>query len=330
MKTALFEVPANKRSSYDILEQYQVLEIGITEDPLTETNVDDYLDTEILSVFIHSKLDEKILSKLTKLKFIAARSTGFDHIDSKFCRKQGILISNVPNYGGNTVAEYIFGLILTISRKIYDTLSKTRNGDFSREGLDGFDLEGKTIGIIGLGAIGRNTARIAKGFKMRVIACDIVEDLNLAKSIGFEYKSFEDVLRESDIISVNVPATSATEKMIGEKEFSFMKDGVVLINTARGSVIDTKFLIVALDQGKVAAAGLDVLLNEEIFYKEIQHPSQRDKLGPVLENQILLKMPNVYITPHNAFNTQEAIERIVEITNSNIVSFLKGEPRNIV
>lgn len=331
MKIALFEVPLSKRKSFDILKQYPILEMEFIEEPLTEKNIDDYLDTEILSVFIHSKLDEKVLGKLAKLKFIAARSTGFDHIDSKFCKKQAIVISNVPNYGGDTVAEYVFGLILTISRKIYDTLSRTRNGNFSREGLNGFDLKDKTIGIVGFGSIGRNTARIANGFGMRVIAYDIIEDPNLNKSIEFEYKSLEDVLKESDIISLNVPATFSTGKMIGQKEFSIMKEGVILINTARGSVIDTKFLIIALNQGKVAAVGLDVLFKEELFYKELQNPSSEiDKPEAVLENLILLKMPNVYITPHNAFNTKEALERIIEITNSNIISFLKGEPKNIV
>lgn len=331
MKIALFEVPLNQRKSFDILKQYQGLEIEFVEDPLNEKNIDDFLETEILSTFIRSRLDEKVLSKLVNLKFIATRSTGFDHIDCKFCKKQGILVSNVPNYAGNTVAEYIFGLILIISRKMHDTLSRTRNNNFSREGLGGFDLNGKTIGIIGLGSIGKNTARIAKGFEMRVIAYDIIKNSNLARDIGFEYKPFEDVLKESDIISLNVPATSATEKMIGEKEFSLMKDGVILINTARGNIIDNKFLIIALNQGKVAAVGLDVLPKEELFYKELQNPSSGvDKIETILENQVLFKMPNVYITPHNAFNTKEALDRIIEITNANIISFLKGDPINTI
>lgn len=331
MKITLFEVPQSSIGSYDVLDKHQGLEVRFVAEPLTEKNVDDYLDTQILSVFINSKLEEKVLSKLGRLKFIATRSTGFDHVDCKFCKKQGILVSNVPNYAGNTVAEYTFGLILNISRKLYDTFSKTRMGNFSREGLCGFDLKGKTIGILGLGAIGRNTAQIANGFGMRVIAYDIIENSNLARSIGFEYKSLNDVLKESDIISLNLPATPETEKMIGEKEFAIMKDGVVLINTARGSIIDSNSLIIALNQGKVAAVGLDVLPEEVLFYKEAQSSScASHKQEAVMLNQILLKMPNVYITPHNAFNTKEALDRVIEITNFNILSFLKNKPQNIL
>lgn len=331
MKIILFEVPRDKRVAHDVLRKYPGIDIEFVEDPLTAINVDNYLDTEILSTFIHSTLDEKVLSRLDKLKLIATRSTGFDHVDCGFCKKKGILVCNVPNYAGNTVAEYIFGLILTISRKLYDTLSRTRNGNFSREGLCGFDLKGKTIGIIGLGAIGRNTAQIAKGFGMGVLGYDIIKDPALAKSIGFEYRSLTDVLKASDIISLNVPATAATEKMIGEKEFLIMKDGVVLINTARGSVVNSHALIMALNQGKVAAAGLDVVPEEELFFKTTGSSfSKPETQKAVRANKILLEMPNVYMTPHNAFNTQEALERIIEITNNNITSFLEGKPKNLI
>lgn len=331
MKIILFEVPRDKRVAHDVLRKYPGIDIEFVEDPLTAINVDNYLDTEILSTFIHSTLDEKVLSRLDKLKLIATRSTGFDHVDCGFCKKKGILVCNVPNYAGNTVAEYIFGLILTISRKLYDTLSRTRNKNFSREGLCGFDLKGKTIGIIGLGAIGRNTAQIAKGFGMGVLGYDIIEDSALAKSIGFEYRSLTDVLKASDIISLNVPATAATEKMIGEKEFLIMKDGVVLINTARGSVVDSHALIMALNQGKVAAAGLDVVPEEELFFKTTGSSFNKPETQKAVRaNKILLEMPNVYMTPHNAFNTQEALERIIEITNNNITSFLEGKPKNLI
>lgn len=331
MKIILFEVPRDKRESYDVLKKYPSIDIEFVEDPLTAINVDNYPDKEIISTFIHSTLDEKVLSKLDKLKLIATRSTGFDHVDHGFCEKRGILVCNVPNYAGNTVAEHIFGLILTISRKLYDTLSRTRNGDFSREGLCGFDLKGKKIGIIGLGAIGRNTAQIAKGFGMDVFGYDIIKDPTLAKSIGFEYRSLTDVLKASDIISLSVPATAATEKMIGEKEFSIMKDGVILINTARGSVVDSHALIMALNQGKVAAAGLDVISEEKLFFKTTGSSINKPENEKTVRlNKILLEMPNVYMTPHNAFNTQEALERIIEITINNITSFLEGKPKNLI
>lgn len=331
MKITLFEVPGNKRELFNIVKKYPGIEVEFVEDALTDENFDKYVGADIVSTFIYSRLNEKVLNKFNKLKLIATRSTGFDHIDYGYCRKRGILVCNVPNYAANTVAEYVFGFLLNISRKMHETFMRTRNGNFSKEGLCGFDLKGKTMGIIGLGAIGRSMVQIGKGFGMRLIGYDIVEDIDWAQGIGFEYKSLMDVLRESDIISLNVPATAVTEKMIGKGEYAVMKDGVILINTARGSILDCKELIHALKEGKVGAVGLDVVPGEKLFYRggEISADSFEEK-EVIRVNQTLLEMPNVYMTPHNAFNTREALDRIIQVTNDNIISFLEGKPKNII
>jgi D-lactate dehydrogenase len=201
-------------------------------------------------------------------------------------------------------------------------------------GLRGFDLQGKTIGIIGTGHIGRRVARIAKGFGMDAIAYDIDPDDATAKEIGYRYVSFGDVLKTADVVSLHVPATQATYHMIAADEFDRMKEGVVLINTARGSVVDVRSLVGALSTGKVAAAGLDVLPEEPVIREEAELLrsafSHEHDVESLLADHILLRLRNVVITPHSAFYTNEAVHRILHTTRSNIESFIAAEPQNLV
>lgn len=290
-------------------------------------------DVEILSVFIYSDLDAALLEKLPRLRMIATRSTGVDHIDTVYCRERGIVVSNVPTYGANTVAEYTFALLLSLSRKVIQAYQRTAREDFSLAGLRGFDLMGKSLGVIGTGQIGRHVIRIAKGFQMRVAAYDFHPDPSLSELLGFEYTSFDDLLTRSDIVTLHCPLTPATRHLMGREAFRKMKKGVWIINTARGGLIDTEALLWALDEKIVAGAGLDVLEEEEMIREERELLTKRfdaEKLRAVLRNHVLLKREEVLVTPHIAFNSQEAIERILITTMENISGFVGERPQNRV
>lgn len=293
-----------------------------------------FSDAEIVSTFIYSEIDRGVLDELPALKLVATRSTGFDHIDIDLCAERGIAVSNVPTYGENTVAEHVFALLLTISHRMLEAVDRARNGEFSPLGLQGFDLAGKTLGVLGVGSIGRNVIRIAGGFEMKVVACDLRPDEKLAQRLGFRYAPFDDVLGAADVLTLHLPATPETNKLLSHKEFSRMKDGVVLINTARGDLIDMQALIEALRRGKVAAAGLDVLPDEPMIREEAELICSvfcnKHDLRNLVADHILLRMPNVVVTPHSAFNTREAIGRIIDTTIENIISFVDGQPRNVV
>lgn len=290
-------------------------------------------DAQIISVFIYSDLDATRLSQLPSLRMIATRSTGYDHIDTAFCRERNIVVSNVPSYGANTVAEHTFALLLSLSRNIYQARERTLRNDFSFHGLQGFDLMGKILGVIGTGQIGRHVIRIAKGFEMRVLAYDPHQDAALSEQLGFEYVSLDALLVHSDVISLHCPLTVETQHLIGTQAFMKMKKGVYLINTARGGLIDTAALLGALDAGIVAGAGLDVLEEEEAVREERELLSGRfdgRKLQAVLRNHVLAQHERVIITPHIAFNSREAVERILQTTLENIAAYLAQAPNNVV
>ena len=326
MKIVVFECEQAERPYFESLSKEH--EVVFVREPLDSDTVHAYQDAEIVSVFVFSELGSDVLAKMPHLKFIATRSTGFDHIDLAYCNDHDIRVSNVPTYGENTVAEHVFALLLAISHKIPDAVNRTRQGDFSQKGLQGFDLRGKTIGIIGTGNIGLKTIRIAKGFDMTVLAFDMSPNDLKAKEIGFSYVSMEELLSSSDIISLHVPDTPKTHHLLSDKEFAAMKEGVVLINTARGGVIDVKALLHALADGKVAAAGLDVLAEEPSIREEAEllrsFFTREHNLESLLADHILLHMKNVIITPHSAFNTREAVQRIIKTTVNNIEGYLAG------
>jgi D-lactate dehydrogenase len=332
LKICIFEVEPWERASF---EQFTGgYEVCCTQQPLTSDNVDEYRDADIVSVFIYSDLHAGVLDRLDNLKFVATRSTGFDHVDVEQCRRRNIAVSNVPIYGTNTVAEHVFALLLALSHRVVEAVDRTRRGDFSQQGLQGFDLQGKTFGVVGTGDIGRCVLEIAGGFRMDVLAYDIEPDEALVERLDFAYVDFDELLERSDIISLHVPLNEQTRYMLDEEEFERMKDGVVIINTARGSVINVEALLFALSSGKVAAAGLDVLPDEPTIREEAQvlHRIFREKhdLETLLADHLLLRMRNVIITPHSAFNTKEAIQRILDATVENLVAFLEGEPINLV
>ncbi len=293
-------------------------------EPLTGKNCSKAKDYEAISVFIYSKIDKKIISRMPKLRLIATRSTGYDHIDVKECARKGIVVANVPSYGENTVAEHAFGLLLSLSRKIHMSYVRTSKGGFSTEGLMGFDLKGKTIGIVGTGRIGMHAIRMAKGFEMNVIAYDSFPNRKAEKEMGFRYVKLDELLKNSDIISLHVPLLKETFHMINRKNITKIRKGAILINTARGGLVETDALLEGLDKGILAAAGLDVLEEENEIKEEKQllHKNfSRHNMKTLLENHVLMEYENVLLTPHNAFNSREAIQRIMDTTLENIKSY---------
>jgi D-lactate dehydrogenase len=332
MKIAVFEVESWEHETFEALKAEN--EVLLVNEPLTSKNVSLFTDADIISPFIYSDLKKTVLDGFKNLKLIATRSTGYDHIDLDYCSKRGIAVSNVPFYGENTVAEHVFGLLLTISHNLAEAVERTRKGDFSQTGLRGFDLMGKKLGVIGVGGIGRHVIEIAKGFGMEPIAFDVRPDLEFAAKAGFTYKSLDKVLAESDIITLHVPVNEKTVHMISAEQFSKMKDGVVIINTSRGGIMDVQALLRALADGKVAAAGLDVLEEEPAIREEAELLSsifrKKYNLKTALANNILLHLRNVVITPHSAFNTREAVQRILKTTFENIDAFISGRPQNLV
>ncbi|MBI2137395.1 hydroxyacid dehydrogenase [Candidatus Woesearchaeota archaeon] len=300
--------------------------------PLTASNASKAGDAEAIAAFIYSRIDKKILAKLPKLKLIATMSTGYDHIDTEACRKKGVKVSNVPFYGENTVAEHTFALILALSRKILKSVENTRRGNFSLNGLRGFDLKGKTIGVVGTGHIGLHVLRIAKGFEMKMTAYDVKQDLNAAKKLGFRYVKLNTLLKSSDIITLHCPYNKATHHLINKSNIMKTKKGAYLINTARGGLIETDALLNALNRKHLGGAGIDVLEEESAIKEEKQLLSRNftSNLRTILANHILLNYENVIITPHNAFNSTEALNRILTTTLENIQEYLKGKTINAV
>jgi len=289
--------------------------------------------TEIVSVFVSHQCKEAELNKLPSLKLIATRSTGFDYVDIPVARARGVEVVYVPSYGENTVAEFAFALLLALSRKIPEAHEQiTETGSFVQGALRGFDLVGKTIGVIGTGRIGTNSIKIAKGFGMKILAYDPFPKQGLDTELEFRYVGFEELLSQSDVITLHALLNDNTRHMINENSINHIKNGAVLINTARGALVQTSALVKALEMGIISAAGLDVLEEEGDMSDEMKllsdpHP-KLEELKNVLANNYLISHPRVIVTPHIAFNTQEAVERILDTTIDNILSFASGQIKN--
>lgn len=291
---------------------------------------------EILSIFVKSQIGKEELDRFPDLKFISTRSTGFDHVDIEEAKKRGIVVSNVPAYGQNTVAEFAMALLLALSRKVYDAYSRVeRSGSFSQVGLRGFDIKGKTVGVIGGGRIGKCFIKMVRSFDTEVLVYDVNQSSELATELGFSYVTLDGLLKRSDIVSVHAPYNENTKSLLNWDNMKTMKRGSYLINTARGGIVDTSAIVHALEEGILAGAGLDVLeeegtmMNDETELLYSDHPEKK-KLQTVLSNHYLIDHPRVIVTPHIAFNTGEAIQRIIDTTLENIESFSSGEAINVV
>jgi D-lactate dehydrogenase len=287
----------------------------------------------VLSVFVGSRVDRQVLDACPDLRLVATRSTGHDHVDLAACADRGVAVANVPTYGENTVAEHTFALILALSRNVHKAWVRTQRGDFSIQGLRGFDLRGRTIGLLGVGHIGLHTAKIARGFGMHVLAADPRPQPLLAELVGFRYVGLEELVASADIVSLHAPLVPATRHVVDRELLKRFKRGALLVNTARGGLVDTEALLWALDEGILAGAGLDVLEGEELLTEDRRRLAlERDEasLRVLVENQLLAGREDVVVTPHIGFDSVEAVQRIAEVTATNIAAFLAGHPENLV
>ena len=293
-----------------------------------------YKDARIISCFTTSRVGKDVLKHFTNLELIALRSVGFNHIDLDYCNERGVVVENTPNYGNKSVAEFAIGLLLDICRKITKSYLDYKEMDVQAQTLIGNELGGKTIGIVGLGAIGKEFAKLAYGFDMKILGYDISENSQIKELYKVDYVSFEKLLAESDFISLHAPLTKHNYHMFDDSAFKKMKKTAILVNTARGELIDTQALYNALMQKEIAGAGLDVLESEETisdsdYLVDINRLTDC-ALKQTILNTRLQQLDNVVITTHIAYNTLEAIHRILNTTMHNINSFVDGVVDNNV
>lgn len=286
-------------------------EVIFVPEPLSPANVQLAADAEVIAVFVDCDVSKAVIEAMPRVKLIVAESTGVDHIDMKYAEERGIKVANVPGYGVSSVAEFTFGLMLNLSRHINLASQEVRDiGKFDVRAFQGFDLQGKTLGIVGTGRIGSHVAEIGRGFGMKVIAFDVHPDQARATELGFTYVTLPELAAQSDVVTLHVPYLPETHHLINAPLFAQMKTGVIIINTARGEVIDTLALVEALKSGKVAGAGLDVLEGERELHKEgnliKMQVSEEHDLRPLIGDHMLMDMPNVIVTPHLAFHSKEA------------------------
>ncbi len=302
---------------------------------LTAENASQFSDAEAISVFINSPLTKEIIDTLPNLKFIETRSTGFDHIDLAHAQSKHIPVATVPAYGSRTVAEYTFALMLGLSRKAlsaYRQMKDTHNFDISQ--FEGFNLQGKTLGIVGTGRIGQNVAQIAKGFDMKLLGFDAFPNQEAAAKLGFTYVPLEQLLSQSDIVTLHVPYNKDTHHLINQQNITQFKKGSILINTSRGEVAETEAVLYGIEHGILAAVGMDVIEGEHQLQDEwhlLADPTaHQEQIKTLLEDHVLIDLPQVAYTPHIAFYSTEAKREILQTSVDNIAGFMKGEIKNLV
>ncbi len=266
-------------------------------------------DTEIISTFITTAFPRGLVAKLPRLKLLCTRSVGHDHIDVAACRERGIVVCNVPDYGSHVIAEHVFALLLSELRHIHLGSERVKGGDFDYHGLRGIALKGKTIGIVGTGKIGRQAARIAHGFGMAILATDQCRTTELETQLGVRYVPLRELLGKSDIVTLHLPAMPETEHLIDASALALMKQGAVLVNTARGSLIDSAALLAALQAGRLSHVLLDVLEHERNFQ----------------ENRDLVKHPRVVVTPHIAFYADDSLRNMYTDCFQSIAQWQSGK-----
>ena len=322
-KIAFFGAKTYDIASFDKVNEKYNYDIRYYKGHLNPNNVVLTQDTDVVCIFVNDTADAAVIDAMVDngVKLLALRCAGFNNVDLK-AAKGKLPVVRVPAYSPYAVAEYSLALMLSLNRKIHRAYWRTRDGNFSLNGLMGFDMHGKTIGIIGTGKIAKILIRLLKGFGMRILAYDLYPDMKFAGEEGISYVSLDELYRESDIISLHCPLTDQTKYMIDKDSIDKMKEGVMIINTGRGQLINTNDLIEGLKEKKIAAAGLDVYEEEgEYFYE--------DKSDKIIDDDVLarlLSFNNVIVTSHQAFFTKEALHNIAETTLQNIEDFRCHRP----
>jgi D-lactate dehydrogenase len=329
---SMYDISAEEKKDFKELEK--IGKVTYHEDPISQDNIDK--DAEIISMFVSSTVTAEMIKEMPKLTFIACRSTGFNNVDFDEVKKRKITVANVPTYGEHTVAEFTVSLMLAMTRKLLTAASQYSRHDTSHEKLHGTDLHGKTLGVIGAGKIGRNVIKAAKAFGLKVIAYDPFLTPEMEAEIDVTAVELNDLLKTSDIITLHTPLTKDNYHLIDAKKIDLMKDGVYIVNTARGELLDTEALVMAIKSGKVAGAALDVLEDEKLIDIDEEElllkkkSTTRETLEHVLANTMLMHMPEVILTGHNAYNTSEAIQRINLTSVDNIQKYSQKIAQNIV
>ncbi|MEY8486193.1 2-hydroxyacid dehydrogenase [uncultured Parabacteroides sp.] len=322
-KIAFFGAKPYDIASFDKVNEKYNYDIRYYKGHLNPNNVVLTQDTDAVCIFVNDTADAAVIDAMVNngVKLLALRCAGFNNVDLK-AAKGKLPVVRVPAYSPYAVAEYSLALMLSLNRKIHRAYWRTRDGNFSLNGLIGFDMHGKTIGIIGTGKIAKILIRLLKGFGMRILAYDLYPDMKFAEEEGISYVTLDELYRESDIISLHCPLTDQTKYMIDKDSIDKMKKGVMIINTGRGQLINTNDLIEGLKEKKIAAAGLDVYEEEgEYFYE--------DKSDKIIDDDVLarlLSFNNVIVTSHQAFFTKEALYNIAETTLQNIDDFRHHRP----
>ncbi|MEC5148258.1 2-hydroxyacid dehydrogenase [Chitinophaga sp. 212800010-3] len=320
MKLLFFSAQSYDIHYFNLANTRGLHQFRFLDAPLNEDNTALIKDEEAVCVFVNDKVNAAVISMLQAkgVRLIALRCAGFNNVDLKAAEAANIKVVRVPAYSPNAVAEHAVALLLALNRKIYKSYNRVRDGNFTLNGLEGFDLFGKTIGVIGTGNIGAVFCRIMLGFGCRVYAHDLYENADL-KTAGVEYVSMNTVFAQSDIISLHCPLLPDTHHIVNAHSIASMKRGVVLINTSRGGLVDTKAVVEALKNGHLGALGIDVYEQEEhLFFQNFS--------GVVIQDDVLSRLttfPNVLITAHQGFFTKEALMQIAEITLRNVAEFEK-------
>jgi D-lactate dehydrogenase len=329
MKVAVFSTKSYDREYLDQANEGDLHELVYFESTLREKTVRLAENFDAICVFVNDSLTNEVIEKLALLniKAIVLRCAGFNNVDLESAARNNIKVLRVPAYSPNAVAEHAVALILTLSRKTHKAYNRVREGNFSIERLTGFELAGKTAGVIGTGKIGATFATIMKGFGCEVVAFDNYPNQALVDA-GVKYLSLDEVFRLSDVISLHCPLTPETNRMINKNTLDKMKKGVMLINTSRGKLIDTDAAIESLKEGKLGYLGIDVYEQEEkLFFKDLSEIL-------ILDDKILFLMtfPNVLVTSHQAYFTDKAMTQIADTTISNFTDLERGtlNPANLV
>lgn len=322
-KIAFFDTREYDKKSFELINASFGFDIHFFDFKLTELTVNISKGFDVVCCFVSDSLNREIIQQLIDngVQLIAMRCAGYNNVDLAAARGR-IPVVRVPAYSPHAVAEYAFTLMMALNRKIHKAYSRVRNNNFNIAGLTGFDLAGKTIGVIGTGRIGQILIKIANGFEMDVIAFDKFPNPQAAADLGFRYVDLNTLYRQSDIISLHCPLTPENYHLIDSRSISMMKEGIMIINTGRGGLIDTQSLIQGLKSQKIGAAGLDVYEEESQYFYE-------DFSEVVIDDDTLARLltfPNVLITSHQAFLTKEALTNIAETTLGNIADFFNGKP----
>ena len=322
MKIAFFSTKSYDRTHFESEVAKTDHEITFFEDALTLQTATLVTGYDAVCIFVNNPMDEPLIKKISEMgvEVVALRSAGFNHVDLDACKKHGLTVYRVPAYSPEAVAEHTLALILTLNRKTHKAYNRVRENNYSLEGLAGFNLHRKTVGVIGTGTIGAAFCKIMTGFDCNIIAFDpkVNEDV---EAMGVNYVDFDELVKQSDIISLHCPLIPQTRHIIDRESIEKMKDSVMIINTSRGALIDTSAVIDGLKQKKVGFLGIDVYEQEDnLFFKDLS--------AEVIQDDVITRLmafPNVLITGHQAFLTEEALQQITETTIRNVSDYEAGK-----